>query len=420
MTNDHPGERLADPSEAGVKDGASRQERRLIAVLAGVQFTHIMDFMVMMPLGPQLMRVMHISPAQFGLLVSIYTISAAIASLVAAFYTDRFDRRKTLLFLYAGFVLSTLFCGFAPGFTALVVARAIAGVFGGVAGSTVHSMVGDAVPEQRRGQASGVIMSAFALSSIVGVPIGLVLAAHYSWRMPFVFLATVSLLVLFATWKLVPPMRGHLVAGEVHRPLAQMKAVLGSANHLRAFVFMFSLMFAGFSVIPFISPYMVANVGLRETDLPYLYFFGGLATAFSSRYIGKLADRHGKRQVFAAVGLLSIAPLLITTNLPPVPVWLAVCASVFFMVLVSGRFVPAMALVISSVQPRLRGGFMSINGAIQQFGMGLATLLAGTVIGHTAEGKLTLYWAVGLIAVGATLLAIWLAWRITNSSSPPP
>jgi len=391
---------------------STRRERRLVGVLAGVQFTHIMDFMIVMPLGPQLMRVMHISPVQFGLLVSIYTISAAIASLIAAFYTDRFDRRKALLFLYAGFVLSTLFCGLAPGFAALLVARAVAGVFGGVAGSTVHSIIGDAVPEQRRGQASGVVMSAFALSSILGVPIGLVLAAHYSWRSPFFFLALVSVLVLAATWKMVPPMRGHLVAGEAHRPLSQMKAVLGNANHLRAYVFMFALMFAGFSVIPFISPYMVANVGLKESDLPYLYFFGGLATAFSSRYIGKLADRHGKRQVFAAVGLLSIAPLLITTNLPPVPVWLAVCTSVVFMVLVSGRFVPAMALVISSVQPRLRGGFMSINGAIQQFGMGLATLLAGTVIGHEMDGGLTRYWLVGFIAVGATLIAIALAWRV--------
>lgn len=392
--------------------GIRRNERRLIGVLAAVQFTHIMDFMIMMPLGPQLMRVMHITPQQFALLVAIYTITAAATSIVAAFFTDRFDRRRTLLFLYAGFIVATLLCGLAPGIASLLAARAVAGAFGGVAGATVHSIVGDAVPEVRRGQATGVLMSAFALSSIVGVPVGLVLAAHYSWRSPFFFLAAVSVLVLVATWKFIPPMRSHIVAGETHRPIAQMKAVLGEANHRRAFLFMFILMFAGFSVIPFISPYMVANVGLKETDLPYLYFFGGLATAFSSRYIGKLADRHGKRQVFTAVGLLSIAPLLITTNLPPVPVWLAICASVVFMVLVSGRFVPAMALVISSVQPRMRGGFMNINGAIQQAGMGIASFLAGMIIGHATDGSMTHYWAVGLVAVGATLLAMLLAWRV--------
>ena len=387
-------------------------ERTLVLVLAAIQFTHIMDFMIMMPLGPQLMRVMLISPQQFGILVSAYTLTAAVAALAVAFYTDRFDRRQTLLFLYAGFVISTLLCGIAPGYNELLTARAVAGAFGGVAGATVHSIIGDAIPENRRGAATGMIMSAFALSSIIGVPIGLVLAAHFSWRAPFLLLVAVSLLVFILTWRILPPMRSHIVAGEAHRPLEQMRSVLGTANHLRAFVFMFALMFAGFSVIPFISPYMVANVGLKETDLLYLYLFGGLATAFSSRYIGKLADRYGKRQIFTLIGLISIAPLLITTNLPPAPVWVAICASVIFMVFVSGRFVPAMALVISSVEPRLRGGFMSINSAIQQLGLGAASFLAGTIIGHGAGGTLTNYWLVGLIAVGATLLAIALAWRV--------
>lgn len=387
-------------------------ERRMVAVLAAVQFTNIMDFMIMMPLGPQLMRVMHISAKQFGLLVAAYTLTAAVTSLAIAFYTDRFDRRQTLLLLYIGFMVSTLLCGLAPNYEALLAARAIAGAFGGVAGATVHSIIGDAIPEQRRGQATGVIMSAFALASIVGVPIGLVLAAHYSWRSPFVFLVVVSMVVLTAAAKILPPLRGHIVEGATHRPLGQMKSVLSETNHLRAFAFMFVLMFAGFSVIPFISPYMVANVGLKETDLPYLYLFGGLATAFSSRYIGKLADRHGKKQVFTVIGLISIVPLLITTNLPPVPVWVAICASVIFMVFVSGRFVPAMALVISSVQPRLRGGFMSINSAIQQLGLGLASMLSGFVIGHAADGTLTHYWVTGLVAVTATLIAIVLAWRV--------
>ena len=387
-------------------------ERLLVFVLAAIQFTNIMDFVIMMPLGPQLMRVMLISPQQFGLLVSAYTLTAAVAALAVAFYTDRYDRRKALLFLYGGFVVSTLLCGIAPGYGSLLAARAFAGAFGGVAGASVHSIIGDAIPEQRRGAATGMIMSAFALSSIIGVPIGLVLSVHFSWRAPFLFLFIVSTLVLILTWKIIPPMRGHIVEGESHRPLVQMKAVLGTANHLRAFVFMFALMFAGFPVIPFIAPYMVANVGLKETDLPYLYFFSGLATVFSSRYIGKLADRHGKRQMFTLIGVISIAPLLITTNLRPVPVWVAISASVIFMVFVSGRFVPAMALVISSVEPRLRGGFMSINSAIQQLGMGAASLLAGTIIGHGAGGTLTRYWLAGLIAVGATLLAIALAWRV--------
>jgi predicted MFS family arabinose efflux permease len=392
--------------------GEGRGEVVLLLVLAGIQFTHIMDFMIMMPLGPQLMRVMLISPQQFGLLVSAYTFTAAAAAFAAAFYTDRFDRKKTLLFLYAGFVVSTLLCSLAPGYGALLAARAVAGAFGGVAGATVHSIIGDAIPETRRGAATGVVMSAFALSSIAGVPIGLFLANHFSWRAPFIFLTALSVLVMLGAWKILPAMRGHIAHGETHQPLKQMKAVFGQANHLRAFAFMAVLMFAGFSVIPFIAPYMVANVGLKETDLPYLYFFGGLATVFTSRYIGRLADRHGKRQMFTVIATVSIVPLLITTNLPPVPVPVAIGSSVIFMVFVSGRFVPAMALIISSVQPRLRGSFMSINSAIQQFGSGAASLLASFLLGHAAGGALTHYWVVGLVAVGSTLACIGLAWRV--------
>ena len=192
-------------------------ERSLVLVLAAIQFTHIMDFMIMMPLGPQLMRIMLISPQQFGLLISAYTITAAVAALAVAFYTDRFDRRKSLLWLYAGFVVSTLLCGIAPGYGTLLAARAVAGAFGGVAGAIVHAIIGDVIPEQRRGAATGVIMSAFALSSIIGVPFGLVLAAHYSWRSPFLFLVIVSTLVLILSWKVLRPMRGHIVEGESHR-----------------------------------------------------------------------------------------------------------------------------------------------------------------------------------------------------------
>ena len=172
------------------------------------------------------------------------------------------------------------------------------------------------------------------------------------------------------------------------------------------------LIFGGFSVIPFISPYAVANVGLKETDLPWLYFWGGLATVFSSRLIGRLSDVRGKRETFTLIAAISIAPLLITTNLPPVPVWVAVLASVIFMVFVSGRFVPAMAIVTAAAQPAQRGSFMSFNSAIQQLSMGAASLASGVIIGQDAAGKLTGYWIAGLVAVGCTLVCMWLVWRI--------
>ena len=394
------------------KELSPSRERWLLFLLAGVQFTHIMDFMVIMPLGPQLMRLWGISAHQFGLLVSAYTFAAAATALACAFYMDRFDRRRALLILYSGFVLSTLLCALAPTYETLLAARAVAGAFGGVAGAAVYSIIGDVIPEHRRGSAMGSLAIAFPISSVAGVPIGLMLANWFNWRAPFLLLTVLSLLVLIGAWKLVPRLAGHVDRARAQHPLRQAMAVFADANHRRALALVSILIFGGFSVIPFIAPYMVANVGLKETDLPWLYFFGGLATVFTSRLIGRFSDRYGKREMFTLLASISIVPLLITTNLPPVPVWVAISASVLFMVFVSGRFIPAMAIVTGAAQPHLRGSFMSFNTALQQVALSLASVSSGLLIGSTASGALTRYWLVGIVSVCCVLTAIALARRV--------
>ncbi|HUF20086.1 MAG TPA: MFS transporter [Burkholderiales bacterium] len=388
------------------------RERWLLILLAGVQFTHILDFMVMMPLGPQFMRLWDIDAHQFALLVSVYTFTASGSALLCALYLDRFDRRRALLFIYGGFVLATLFCALSPDYRTLLLARALAGAFGGIAGATVYSIIGDTIPEARRGTAMGVLMTAFPVSAVAGVPFGLLLADWFDWRAPFVFLAAVSGLILIGAYRVVPHLHAHVEHARARHPFSQVVAVFLDANHLRALALVSILIFGGFSVIPFMAPYMVANVGLAESDLPWLYFFGGLATVFTSRLFGRLADRHGKREMFTLLAALSILPLLLITNLPPVPVWGAIATSVIFMVLVSGRFVPAMAMVTAAAQPRMRGTFMSCNSAIQHLALGLASLSSGLIIGRADDGQLTRYWATGLVAAAATLTAVWLAQRV--------
>lgn len=399
--------------------GTELRERSLLLLLAALQVTHIMDFMVMMPLGPQLMRVLHVTPHDFGLLVSAYTFGAAASGFFAAFHIDRFDRKTALLGIYAGFTVATLLCALAPGFWTLLAARVAAGVFGGILGAVVYAIVGDLVPEQRRGTAMGIISAAFSLSAIAGVPVGLFLANHFDWRAPFAFLTVTSFLLWVLCWRTLPRVNRHMEIRREVSVLEQLHAVFAQRNHLNAFALIATLMFAGFSVIPFISPYTVANVGLKETDLPYLYLAGGLATLFTSRWIGRLSDRHGKKRVFRVVAAISIVPLLITTNLPPVPVPVAIAASVVFMVFVSGRFVPVMALVTSSVTPRLRGSFLAFNSSIQQLFAGLAAYSAGLIMGRAADGRITHFWAVGLLAVTATLACIWLAGRVKPAVEPP-
>lgn len=393
------------------------RERVLLLTLAGIQFVHILDFMIIMPLGPILIRELGVGTHEFGLLVSSYTFTAAFTGVLAAVFVDRFERKKMLLTMFALFIGATLACGLAPGYWTLLAARGIAGAFGGVLGSMVQTMVGDLIPFERRGRASGTIMSAFSLATVAGVPVSLYLANHFGWRIPFIFIAALSCGFLLLGWKTLPLLRGHLPTATVSEterahPLAAMGDVLRDANHLRALLFMALIMFSGFTVIPYITLYVTANVGIRQEDIPLMYLFGGTATFFSARLIGRLADVHGKIRVYRWMALCSMLPLFLQTHLPPVPLWAMIACSTVFFIFVPGRMVPAMAIVTSAVQPRLRGTFLSMNGAIQQLASGGASYLGGAMISADAAGHIVGYGGVGYLAIGATLIAIVFVGRI--------
>jgi predicted MFS family arabinose efflux permease len=384
----------------------------LLVTLAGIQFTNILDFMILMPLAPALMRLLEIDPRQFGLLVSAYTFAAAASGFVAAFWIDRFGRKRALLTMYAGFILATALCGVAPTYELLLAARIVAGIFGGVIGALVFTIIADVVPYARRARATSFVSAAFSLAAVMGVPIGLWFSAQLSWRAPFLALAVLATVAWIVAARIVPSLDAHVASAERRRPLAQLRAVFGVANHLRAFAFMIVLMTSVFMVVPFIAAYNVANVGVREADLPYIYFAGGLATLFTAPLIGTLADRFGKKRVFAILALVSTVPIVVMTHLPPMPLAGAVAVSMVFFVFVPGRFGPAMALVTGSVAPRLRGSFMSFNGAVQQLGAGVASFAAGLLVGRESSGALTGFDWAGWCAVAATLVAILLALRI--------
>jgi predicted MFS family arabinose efflux permease len=385
-------------------------ERLLLLSLAAIQFTTILDFIIIMPLGPQYMRVFAISPAQFGVIVSSYAVSAGVFGIAAGFFLDRFDRKRALLTLYAGFTLGTLFCALAQTYHLLVAARALAGAFGGVTGALILAIVGDVVPGHRRGAAMGLVMSGFSVANICGVLLGLVLASHFSWHIPFFVLAAMCALVLLSLARTMPSLRSHLAHLREEPPAERMLAILSGPAHQKAFLFSGVLTFTGFVIFPYLPKYLVANVGLTEqAGLPLIYVCGGCCTIFSMNLIGRWADRSGQKRVFALMSTLAVVPILLLTNLPPVPMVAALGVSTLLMICMSGRFVPAMALMTASVETRHRGGFMSVNSSVQQLAAGFAAWVSGMIISQSADGKITHFPVIGLVSVACALSCIYLS-----------
>jgi len=397
------------------------KERILLLILAAALFTHIMDFMIMMPLGSQLMRLFDIPPQQFSFLVSSYTFSAGIAGFAVALFIDRFDRKSGLLFVYIGFTVGTLACALAPTYEILLLTRSLTGMFGGIIGALVLSIVSDAIPLERRAAGIGFVMAAFSVASVFGVPFGLYLASIFSWHAPFLFLGGLGVIITTMIMRFVPGMRAHLEKGTPpQNPLEIVKTIFGKRNSLVGLLFTSVLMFGHFSIIPFIAPYMVGNVGFSEQDLTYIYLVGGGLTIFTSPRVGKLADKYGRLNIFTVFAILVMIPIVTITHLPPIPLWQALVVSGVFFVFANGRIVPSITMVTSVVSSENRGSFMSVRASVQQISSGLATMLAGFIIvgepsafGTDEEGKeiraLVNYEYVGYVSVLFTIVSLVVA-----------
>lgn len=386
---------------------SSSKETGLLLILAIIQFSHITDFVIMMPLGPQFIRVFEITPSEFALLVSVYTLSAACFSLSSALFLDRFDRKKVLLSVYVGFLVGTGLCGISQTFYQLLAARTVAGAFGGTVATVCFAIVGDLIAPERRGRAMGVLMAAFSVATVVGLPLGLAIGAHYGWHWVFLSIALGGVPIAILALKVVPSVRKKLPS--TISPLREIFGILSDRGCLRGLAFIAAVMSAGFLVIPFLSPSLVSNVGILETQLSFIYLFGGLCTFFSSQLIGAACDRYGHRRVFNIVASISLFAFLLMTHLPVLPLWIAMGCSAFFMVFVSGRMVPAMAMLTGVVSASRRGSYLSLVTFTQQLFMGIGSFAAGRIVSTDAQGRLMNYSRAGVLAIALTFVALWLA-----------
>ena len=393
-----------------------KRERWLLLTLASIQFTSVLDFMIMMPLGPHLTALFGISAGEFGFLVSAYTFAAGLSGLLAATYIDRFGRKRMMLTLYPLFGAAALACSFAPTFAWLLVARVASGFFGGVLMALSQTIVAEVIPFERRGRAMSVVMTSFSVATVAGVPLALFLASHFNWHAPFLAIALMVSVCALGAAKTLPSLKGHLAAhpsgDSAPNMLANLRLVLVDPNHLRAYAMSASMVFAGFAVIPYIALYLQGNAGFKPEQIPYVYLTGGICTLISARLIGHWSDRAGKAYAFRRLALLMPVPLLAMTlsaGLPMVGVLLV--SSVLFVVM-SGRMIPGMALIGAAADPRRRGSFMTLNSAVQSLAMGLAALVGGQILGRDGNGHLTHYWMAALLGGGASLLSFVLASKL--------
>lgn len=387
----------------------ARSERAMLLTLSGIQFCHVLDFMIMMPLGPFLISALGISTHEFALLVASYSFSASIAGLLIAPVVDRFERKRFLLVIFLAFALATLACGLSPGYSVLLVARGLAGVFGGMMGALVHTMVADAIPLERRARATGFVASAFSVSSIAGVPLSLLLADALCWQAPFLLIALLSSVLIWFGFKALPDFRAHLDVRREVRAMHQMLRVAIEPNHLAAMLLTCLVILGGFTVIPYITLYAISNVGMAGDEVPLIYFLGGAATLITARLIGALADRFGKILVFRIVAIGACLPVLLVTNIGPLSLVVYLAITTLFFILVSGRMVPLLAIVGAAVKPQERGTFLSLNATVQSMAMGLASMVGGLFITQTPGGEISGYGWVGLVAACFNVMAaLWV------------
>jgi len=390
-------------------------QKLVIFLLAITQFTVILDFMVMSPLGDMLMKSLNLKPSAFGIAVSAYAFSAGISGLLTAGFADKFDRKKLLLFFYIGFIAGTIFCGMAQSYVVLVAARIITGLFGGVIGSISMAIVTDLFALQQRGRVMGFIQMGFGGSQVLGVPIGLYLANAWSWEAPFWMVAALSICIATLIAIKLQPIVKHLSVQTDRSAYKHLLHTVGKANYRVGFAATALLSIGGFMMMPFGSAFAVNNLGLTNQQLPLLFMVSGVSSLIIMPLVGKLSDKIDKFKIFATASVWMMLMCVIYTNLGVTPLILVMVLNILMMMGIMSRMIPSSALTSAVPDMADRGAFMSINASLQQIAGGVAAAVAGMIVTQQSKGSpLQHYNTVGYVIVGISVLGIFLMWRVNN------
>lgn len=387
----------------------------MIAILVFIQFTVILDFMVLNPLGVFLLHDLKVTPGQFGSVVSAYAISAGIAGIIAAGFADKYDRKKLLMFFYTGFIIGTVFCAMAPSYPLLLAARIFTGIFGGVIASISYAIVTDLFQLEVRGRVMGFIQMAFAASQILGLPLGLVLANAFSWHAPFWLIAAVGAAVGVIIMLYMKPITEHLKLKQDRSPFQHLLKTVTNPDYLRAFIATTLLATGGYMLMPLGSTFSVNNMKIAQSDLAYIYLATGISSILLGPLIGRMSDKLGKFRIFAAGSVLSIAMVAIFTNLGPTSLMMAILLNIVLFVGITSRMISSSALITAVPEPRDRGAFMSINSAAQQISGGIASFIAGLIVYQDPDNPaapLEHYDRLGYVVISSMIVATALMFMV--------
>lgn len=389
-------------------------QKFVIGILAFLQFTIILDFMIMSPLGAIMMPALNMTPAQFGLVVSAYAFSAGISGILAAGFADSFDRKKILMFFYVGFLVGTFLCGAANSYEFLLGARIVTGIFGGVVGSVVLAITTDLFAFQQRGRVMGFIQTAFAASQVLGIPISLYLANKWNWHMPFMMIVAIGALAGLLILLKLKPIAEHLKIKSDRNPVHHLWLTVKNLSYLTAFSTSALMSLGGFMLMPFMSAFTVNNVGIDMEHLPMIYLITGLSAIFTGPLVGKAADKYGKFKVFLWGAIFTIITVNIFTHLGVTPLWIVITINVVMFASIFSRMIPSQALISSIPEPQNRGSFMAVNSSLQQISGGVASMIAGLIVVIHANGQVENFEILGYLLVATTLISVYLMYVISR------
>lgn len=401
-------------------DAFSGYQKFVTAVLAFLQFTIVLDFMLLAPLGALVIPALKITPSQFGWLVSVYAFSAGLSGLLTAGFADRFDRKKLLLFFYSGFLAGTLLCGAASSYHLLLLARMITGLFAGVVGSVSFAIVTDLFPMGMRGRVMGVIQTAFAASSVLGMPLALLLSTRWGWNASFFLVAAVSALVGGLILAYLRPVDEHLKHHPDRSPLHHLIHTVSNRLYLQGFATTGLLSVGGFMLMPFMSVFMVHNLGLPIDKLPLVYMVTGAFSILAGPLIGRASDAYGTVRVFGFGCAVTIVMVVIYTHLHSIPLWVLIGVIVLLQVGIFSRMISSSALMSALPRPADRGSYMSISSSLQQVSGGIAAVVAGLIVVQTPAGSLLHFDTLGYVLVCTTLVSFAMMWLIDSKIGGSP